>query len=234
MLRRIGVAVPIHGCRLAPGVEGWALRRRSQLPAGSPDGWVHRDGVGGCDGSWRSEPGWLRSCLDGLVARLARTHLQRCRELTAQIRELDRELEPLVTRLAPTLVALCGCATLTAAKIIGETAGVERFHSRHAFARHNGTAPVPVWSSNRRRSRLSRTGNRQLNAALHRIAITQAHYQPQARELLKRRRATGDTKTESIRVLKRRLSDVVYRALLADVDRADTLTKATVAAACLT
>jgi transposase len=93
--------------------------------------------------------------------------------------------------------------------------------------RHNGTPPVPVWSSNRRRFRLSRTGNRQLNAALHRIAITQAHYHPQARELLQRRRATGDTKTESIRVLKRRLSDVVYRALLADVDRADTLTKAT-------
>ena len=169
--------------------------------------------------------------LDGLVARLARTHVERCRELTAQIRELDRELEPLVTRLAPTLVALCGCATLTAAKIIGETAGVERFRSRHAFARHNGTAPVPVWSSNRHRFRLSRTGNRQLNAALHRIAITQAHYHPQARELLQRRRAAGDTKTESIRVLKRRLSDVVYRALLADVDRADRPTTATVAAA---
>jgi len=157
--------------------------------------------------------------LDGLVARLAHTHVERCRELTMQIRELDRELEPLVTRLAPTLLALCGCATLTAAKIIGETAGIQRFRSRHAFARHNGTAPVPVWSSNRHRHRLSRTGNRQLNAALHRIAITQAHYHPQARELLQRRRAAGDTKTESIRVLKRRLSDVIYRALLADVDR---------------
>jgi hypothetical protein len=98
-------------------------------------------------------------------------------------------------------------------------------------ARHNGTAPVPVWSSNRHRHRLSRTGNRQLNAALHRIAITQAHYHPQARELLQRRRAAGDTKAESIRVLKRRLSDVVYRALLADIDRADTRTKATVTAA---
>lgn len=132
--------------------------------------------------------------LDGLVARLARTQVERCRELTAQIRELDRELEPLVTRLAPTLVAICGCATLTAAKIIGETAGVERFRSRNAFARHNGTAPVPVWSSNRHRHRLSRTGNRQLNAALHRIAITQAHYHPQAKELLQRRRAAGEAR----------------------------------------
>jgi transposase len=158
--------------------------------------------------------------LGGLVARLARIQVERCRELTGQIREVDQELEPLVAQLAPTLVELCGCATLTAAKIIGETAGVDRFHSRHAFARHNGTAPVPVWSSNRHRYRLSRTGNRQLNAALHRIAITQAHYHPQARELLQRRRAAGDTKTESIRVLKRRLSDVVYRALLADAHRA--------------
>jgi transposase len=120
------------------------------------------------------------------------------------------------------LLELCGCATLTAAKIVGETAGVERFRSRHAFARHNGTAPIPVWSSNRERHRLSRIGNRQLNTALHRIAITQAHYHPPAREFLQRRRAAGDTKTESIRALKRRLSDAVYRALLADVDHATT------------
>jgi transposase len=54
-----------------------------------------------------------------------------------------------------------------AAKILGETAGVLRFRSAAAYARHNGTAPLPVWSSNRARHRLSRTGNRQLNAALH-------------------------------------------------------------------
>src|SRR4051812_48713968 len=61
--------------------------------------------------------------LGGLVARLARIQVERCRELTGQIREVDRELEPLVAQLAPTLVELCGCATLTAAKIIGEAAG---------------------------------------------------------------------------------------------------------------
>jgi transposase len=116
------------------------------------------------------------------------------------------------------LLELCGCATLTAAKIVGETAGVRRFRSRHAFARHNGTAPLPVWSGNRERHRLSRSGNRQINAALHRIAITQAHYHPEARAFLERRRITGDTKAESIRVLKRRLSDIVYRALLADAE----------------
>ena len=73
----------------------------------------------------------------------------------------------------PTLLALPGCGPLTAAKLVGETAGIGRFRSPAAFARHNGSAPVPVWSGNSGRHRLSRTGNRQLNLALHRIAITQ-------------------------------------------------------------
>ncbi|MEV6487777.1 transposase [Actinoplanes sp. NPDC051633] len=110
-----------------------------------------------------------------------------------------------------------GCAAKTAAKILGETASVMRFRSAAAFARHNGTAPLPVWSSNRARHRLSRTGNRQLNAALHRIAMTQARGHPQAGELIARRRAGGDGGLEALRVLKRRLSDAIYQALRADV-----------------
>jgi transposase len=153
---------------------------------------------------------------DGIVARLARELVVKCRQLTAQIHDLDRELERLVAQLAPALLSICGCATLTAAKIIGETADVRRFRSRHAFARHNGTAPLPVWSSNHPRHRLSRTGNRQINAAIHRIAITQAHWHEPARQLLHRHRDSGKNNAESIRILKRRLSDVVYQALLRD------------------
>jgi transposase len=118
--------------------------------------------------------------------------------------------------LAPSLLEICGCGPLTAAKILGETAGVERFRSSDAYARHNGTAPLPVWSSNRSRHRLSRTGNRQLNAAIHRIALTQAHWHPPAQALIAKRRANGDGGLEALRVLKRRLSDIVYRALKAD------------------
>jgi transposase len=161
--------------------------------------------------------------LDGdasLVARLACSLALRCQALTGEIRQLDAELSDLTAPLAPELLKICGCATLTAAKILGETAGIRRFRSRHAYARHNGTAPLPVWSGNRERHRLSRTGNRQLNAALHRIAITQAHCHPGARAFLERRRASGSTKPESLRALKRRLSDVVYRALLADAQPA--------------
>jgi transposase len=97
----------------------------------------------------------------------------------AALREQDL---PTARRDGPAaLIELCGCATLNAAKILGETADVERFRSHHVYARHNGTAPVPVWSGNRERHRLSRIGNRQLNTALHRSAITQARYHPPAR-----------------------------------------------------
>ncbi|QYB00724.1 IS110 family transposase (plasmid) [Rhodococcus sp. USK10] len=92
----------------------------------------------------------------------------------------------------------------------------DRFRSKDAFARHNGTAPLPVWSSNHARHRLSRTGNRRINAAIHIIALTQAHCHPDARALLARRKAGGDGGMEALRILKRRLSDVVYRAMLAD------------------
>jgi transposase len=86
--------------------------------------------------------------------------------------------------------------------------------SKDAFARHDGTAPLPVWSGNRTRHRLSRTGNRQLNAAIHRIAITQMRIHEPAKTYLERRMTNGNTKPEALRALKRKLSDVVYRALL--------------------
>ena len=154
--------------------------------------------------------------IDGLVARLARDLVERCRHLSVEINQLHAEITARVTPLAPALLAICGCGSLTAAKIVAETAGVDRFHSAAAYARHNGTAPLPVWSSNQPRHRLSRTGNRQLNAALYRIALTQARRHVGARTLLARRRAQGDSTKEAFRVLRRRLSDVVYQALLHD------------------
>jgi transposase len=153
---------------------------------------------------------------DGLVARLARALVTRCREITLEVDQLSAEITELIERLAPSLIAIPGCGALTAAKILGETAGVERFKSKDAFARHNGTAPLPVWSSNKARHRLSRTGNRQLNAALHRMAMTQARCHPPARAMMNRRKESGDSGREAMRVLKRRLSDVIYAALRAD------------------
>jgi transposase len=158
--------------------------------------------------------------IDGPVARIATEIVDDARRLTVRETALEREIAVLVGRLAPTLLGLVGVGALTAAKIVAETADVTRFKSKDAFARHNGTAPLPVWSGNRERHRLSRTGNRQLNAAIHRIAITQARCHPDARAYLDRRFENGNTKTEALRALKRRLSDVVFRSLLADAQPA--------------
>jgi transposase len=154
---------------------------------------------------------------DGTVARLARELIDQAIALTRKIDALTAEIAEMTSVMAPALIAVPGCGALTAAKILGETAGVDRFKSKDAYARHNGTAPMPVWSSNKARHRLSRTGNRQLNTALHRMALTQARWHPPATAMMARRKAGGDSGREALRVLKRRLSDVVYAALRQDL-----------------
>lgn len=180
------------------------------------------------DPAWDPPDRSLRSVknLNAVAARLAAVHsttgriaadlVDRIRDLTHAERALEREISQRVTTLASALLTVCGVGAVTAAKIVGEVADIRRFRSKDAFARHNGTAPLPVWTGNRERHRLSRTGNRQLNAALHRIAVTQIRRHPEAAAYLTRRLAAGDTTAEARRALKRRLSDVVYRALLAD------------------
>ena len=152
----------------------------------------------------------------GTVARIARELIVRIRTLTREINDLEREIGRLVAELTPTLLEMVGCGPLTAAKLLGEAAGVGRFRSRAAFARHNGSAPLPVWSGNTVRHRLSRTGNRQLNLALHRIAITQLQREGPGKTYLEHRRAMGDTKPEAIRALRRRISDEVFRRMRHD------------------
>lgn len=154
--------------------------------------------------------------LDGTVARIARELVARIAELTAAINRLEREIARLVADLAPSLLALAGCGELTAAKLVGETAGIGRFSSRAKFARHNGCAPLPVWSGNDVRHRLSRGGNRQLNVAIHRIAITQIRLGGLGRDYFDHRLAAGDTRTEALRALRRRISDEVFRRMKDD------------------
>lgn len=110
--------------------------------------------------------------VEGRLARIARELVDRSRELTVRANELERGITPIVKELAPALLALAGCGAMSAAKIVGETAGAGRFSSRASFARWNGTPPVPVWSG-AAEFRLNRGGHRQVNAALHHIAITQ-------------------------------------------------------------
>jgi transposase len=154
--------------------------------------------------------------LDGMVARIAADLTGRIIALSAEADALEKEITARVRVLAPSLLALPGVAALTAAKILGQTAGVDRFESKDAYARHNGTAPLPAWSGNQVGHRLARTGNRQLNCAIHRIAITQKRCHPDAQAYLSNRTAPGDTSTEALRALKRRIADAVYRRLKAD------------------
>jgi transposase len=150
----------------------------------------------------------------GVVAELAVELLDDIEALTVRINALEKRIAALVDVRGPALLAIPGCGALTAAKLIGETAGAGRFRSEACFAMTAGVAPIPVWSGNTAgRVRLNRGGNRQLNAALHRVAITQVRLGGLGKAYYDKRRAAGDTSTEALRALKRRLARVVYNTL---------------------
>jgi transposase len=146
---------------------------------------------------------------------------------TIRIKELERDIAQAVTPLAPTLLSLFGVAELTAAKLMGEVAGIERFPTPATLANHAGTACIPVWSGNQEKHRLNRGANRQLNCAVHRVAITQVRHHPPAQKLFARRRAGGDTKAGAYRIVKRHLVDVIYRAMNTDAQTRQTTSTTT-------
>jgi transposase len=158
--------------------------------------------------------------------RIARELVARCRELSRRERELEHELRPRVQAQAPMLLAVPGCGVLTAAKLVGETAGIDRFLSDARLAMHAGAAPLPASSGKSSRHRLNRSGNRQLNCALHRIAVTQGRHHPPARAYLARKQADGKSRKEALRCLKRHLARSVYRTLKAIEEERMTSTKA--------
>lgn len=155
--------------------------------------------------------------------RVALSQLAAVTRLSAEIAALEKDLHVLVSALCPELLGTCGIAVISAARILGETGDIRRFRSPAAYARHNGTAPIPA-SSGRPDGphRLNRGGNRQVNAAIHRAAITQARCHPGAQALLDRRASQiRETRKAALRALKRHLSDVIYRALHTDAWRLD-------------
>jgi len=150
-----------------------------------------------------------------LQVRLARELVNGCRALSRAIAELDQELETRTTEVAPALLELPGCAAVTAAKLLAEIGPIDRFKSDAQLARHSGVAPLEASSGRTQRHRLDRGGNRQLNAALYRIAITQARYHAPDREYLERKRNEGKSRREALRCLKRLLVRVVFNTLKA-------------------
>jgi transposase len=156
---------------------------------------------------------WLARRQQEVQVQLARELVTTIRTLNRQVAELDRELEARTLQVAPALLELPGCATLTAAKLLAEIGPIDRFRSDAQLARHSGVAPLEASSGKSQRHRLDRGGNRQLNAALYRIAITQARYHAPARDYLERKRAEGKSRREALRCLKRLLIRVVFNTL---------------------
>lgn len=167
-------------------------------------------------GTRRALTHWLAH-KTGMVARMARDILDDIDAISHKIDDLEKEITTRIPSVAPMLLTLPGCGPLTAAKLVGETADATRFRSDSRFAMHAGVAPIPVWSGNTHgRVRLTRGGNRQLNTALHRIAVTQLRLGGLGRAYYDKRLACGDSTTEALRCLKRRLARVVYPHLTAD------------------
>ena len=159
---------------------------------------------------------WLARRQQEVQVRIARELVARCRTLTRAIDELNQELEQRAAALAPALLELPGCGSITAAKLLAEIGPISRFKSDAQLARHSGVAPLEASSGRVQRHRLDRGGNRQLNAALYRIAITQSRHHPTARAYLERKQAEGKTRREAIRCLKRLLARTVFNTLKAN------------------
>ena len=157
-----------------------------------------------------------------LRLKLLAEHARFVAELDARDKEATAELENLARRAGSTLSGLCGIASRSEAELLVEVGDPRRFTGEGGFARFNGTAPLPASSGEGegepKRHRVNRGGNRRVNAVLYRMAITQLRCNPRAKKIFEDARARGHTKKEAIRVLKRHLSDVVYRRMMHDLE----------------
>jgi len=145
------------------------------------------------------------------------------RDLLADVRRLDTAIKAGTKAIGTvleehhgTLTEVHGLGLVLAAKILAHSGDVHRFPSRHHYASYCGTAPIEASSGDLRRHRLSRAGNRQLNSAMHVIAVCQARDPGPGRDHYRRKLAEAKTPAEARRSLKRQLSNVVYKHLVAD------------------
>lgn len=159
----------------------------------------------------------------GLVQRTAQDAIRmlagRIAEHNTRLQQLERDMAALLAEHGNPFEELTGAATLTSAKLIAQIGNPKRFRNQAAFAAYTGTAPIQCGSGKTNgRHRLNRAGNRQLNSALHMIALVQTRCHPDAKAYIERRTAEGKTPREARRALKRHLSNVVYRQIIAWAD----------------
>ena len=148
--------------------------------------------------------------------RLASEVLRDVRTLDRKIADLDERIESEVETSSTTLTQIFGVGPILAARIIGMVGDVGRFPTKAYFASYSGTAPVQASSADVVRHRLSLAGNRKLNYALHMVAVCQARSDARGGSYYRKKIEEGKSRKEALRCLKRRVSDAVYRSLLAD------------------
>jgi transposase len=148
--------------------------------------------------------------------RLAVEQLAELVAVEKKIKALTKELKAMVIARGSTLMDLPGVGPVVAARILADVGDVARFADRNRFASWTGTALLDASSGEQIRHRLSRAGNRKMNHMLHIAAATQVRLDTEGRRYYRRKRAASKTQIEAMRCLKRRLSDAVYRQLLAD------------------
>ena len=150
-------------------------------------------------------------------AQLVRQRIGELRRLGREIAQTKAHIARKVKESGTTLTELQGIGPIIAAKFLGEVGDVARIRSKAAFAAMAGTAPLVASSGLTHRHRLNRGGNRQLNYALHYMALVRYRSDEETRAYIERRRAEGKSFKEAMRCLKRHLSNVVYRRMMADL-----------------
>ena len=138
-----------------------------------------------------------------------------------KLKRMKAELKAAVQQRGSRLMDIHGIGPAGAARILADVGDVARFADRNRFASWTGTAPLEASSGEHVRHRLSRAGNRRMNHVLHVAAIVQIRHDTEGRAYYRRKLAAGKSPLEALRCLKRRLSDVVYRQLLADTHDAE-------------
>ena len=152
--------------------------------------------------------------------RIAAEELAELIAVEAKIKKATAELKAMVLARDSRLMDIHGVGPVVAARILADVGDVERFADRNRFASWTGTAPLDASSGEQNRHRLSRAGNRRMNHMIHIAAVTQLRLDTEGRAYYRRKRAEGKKPLEAMRCLKRRISDAIYRQLLADAQLA--------------
>jgi transposase len=153
--------------------------------------------------------------------RIAAEELRDLVDVDKKLKTINVDLGAAVAARHSHLADIHGIGPAGAARILADVGDVARFTDRNRFASWTGTAPLDASSGEQIRHRLSRAGNRRMNHVLHIAAIVQLRHDTEGRAYYRRKLAAGKTPMEALRCLKRRLSDVIYRRLVADAQHPD-------------